>query len=1040
LNQGVSDTALYQDTDHLKVVAAGLWGSIGAYNGNPGETNNELWRVDIGVPIESSVTIDPDNGNIYVGAGSDDIFVAGLAKDGSPLWGSAALKVHDHTDGINNPQKAQSAGCLSHDGATYYFQTISDQGDGKLYAVNTADGSLKWTYDTQSKGWETWNQFYASPIISRNNVIIIGSNDGGKYFALTDNTTHAELLDTFTVALDGKARASATFSSDGILYLPLRTTWSVSNGNGDTPSFQTANLFTALDMTADAVAEIYPPQGVSAVALNNRVDISWTPVIDPSGQFLHYAVYRSMSEIFSVQGMTPVGIIDDIDVTGFSDESAVNGTTYYYAVTVKTISGHEVTEVIGAGPRTPRDETDLHVISMYRTPRFPRYDPHYTYYEVSEPSGFGPYVFSAATSLGSGQTPETPRWPEIDDPVTYTAAVRNRGTNTWSGNLSATWRVDDLVADHQTKPVSLVPGQTATFVYTRSWDGTSHKIELTLDVADDRSTNNSLSIDTRSVPVLLYVDQSYVEDFREIDTPLYPDAVTDDFLDWVNYNMAEMNTMFEAAGSEKRVHYDVLEVIEDTDPDPVVDRMPFAVFPFRFYAGGPSYRSSGYYRAARDIDYGFLHEMGHQLGLIDLYQLDVPSEKNGVSGLGYSGPAGLMHGCADFFSSHSALAMTHWLDKAHGYFGQYIYNMPEQIILRIRDVYGEPLEGATVKMYQYCERPGQGKIITDQIKAQGSTDANGEFFLPNVYVDPEKVPPLPIGDALGDNPFGYLAVVGTNGVLHFKVEYSGGTDYCWLDVTEVNTAWFSGHTQTAVFERQLGLGGLPQYCPPPDMAELNAADWSAWAQGSTEADTYVENDTTRKKVGTAALKFVTDGGFDTYVRYPRTFVAHWDLTGSDVLNVMFFAENPNLGFQNHSPWIRLKDTDNNYFEYQYYKNGSKYDLLNDARNAWLSCSIPLYASEFEDNGWRRIASGTPDLAHMQYIEIHADTWGTGFTLWIDGLGFDPSPVCPCVYDSELDGDVDGRDLSAFVSGLASGQADINDLKYFSEEFGSTNCL
>jgi DNA helicase-2/ATP-dependent DNA helicase PcrA len=34
-----------------------------------------------------------------------------------------------------------SAGCLSFDGATYYFQTVAAEGDGQLYAINTADGT-----------------------------------------------------------------------------------------------------------------------------------------------------------------------------------------------------------------------------------------------------------------------------------------------------------------------------------------------------------------------------------------------------------------------------------------------------------------------------------------------------------------------------------------------------------------------------------------------------------------------------------------------------------------------------------------------------------------------------------------------------------------------------------------------------------------------------------------------------------------------------------------------------------------------------------
>ena len=132
-----------------------------------------------------------------------------------------------------------------------------------------------------------------------------------------------------------------------------------------------------------------------------------------------------------------------------------------------------------------------------------------------------------------------------------------------------------------------------------------------------------------------------------------------------------------------------------------------------------------------------------------------------------------------------------------------------------------------------AERPGQGKVITNQLKASGTTDADGYFTLPNVDIDESLVPPVGTGDVLHDNPFGYVAVVGTNGVLHFKVEKDGATDFAWLDITEANVAYWSGHQAEAVFDRQLALGMPVQTQPPQDMAEPAAGAWTAWADGAT---------------------------------------------------------------------------------------------------------------------------------------------------------------------------------------------------------------
>ena len=130
--------------------------------------------------------------------------------------------------------------------------------------------------------------------------------------------------------------------------------------------------------------------------------------------------------------------------------------------------------------------------------------------------------------------------------------------------------------------------------------------------------------------------------------------------------------------------------------------------------------------------------------------------------------------------------------------------------------------------------------------------------------------------------------------------------------------------------------------------------------------------------GTTSLRFDTDGGFDCALWYPEARDASWNLTGVERLTFAVWADNQNLGFQNSSPWIRLGSA-GGYFQYQ-----TDHDLLNDARSTWLPVAIPLAG----DATWIRTVSGSPDLASIDYVEIHADTWDYGFTLWIDDLDFD----------------------------------------------------
>ena len=110
LSACLSDFALYEDPSGLRIVSGGRVGVIAAFDGS---TEDELWRVATGHFTDADTTIDPANGNIYLPMGYGDIFVAGLSKNGSPLWESTVQPVFDWMDGVNHRQRAQSGGALA---------------------------------------------------------------------------------------------------------------------------------------------------------------------------------------------------------------------------------------------------------------------------------------------------------------------------------------------------------------------------------------------------------------------------------------------------------------------------------------------------------------------------------------------------------------------------------------------------------------------------------------------------------------------------------------------------------------------------------------------------------------------------------------------------------------------------------------------------------------------------------------------------------------------------------------------------------------
>jgi len=751
------------------------------------------------------------------------------------------------------------------------------------------------------------------------------------------------------------------------------------------------------------------PDGLRAYAGNHVVDLEWESYPDPMNRVTGFAVYRRLAPFDSTNGLSPIAFVNNPDATAFADGTAQNGVRYHYAVAARFTDGSETTEVQSVGPRTPWDETDLQIVSISRTPRFERYDPLYSYYEITEPGGFGPYIFSAATGLGSGQTGDTQRWPQLGQSVTYTATIRNRGTNSLATSLPYTWTLDGAPVQSSTKFGILGPGDTVAVSWSMPWDDAHHEIGFTLDFADERPENNALAIGSKSVAFLSFADRTYIERFRE-ESPGY-NAITDDLFDWLNAHMARFNQMFADAGTAKRVHFDVLEALEDDGPDPSVNRIEFAIFPFRYKATDGTLRLSGYYDPAEDLDYGLLHEMGHQLGLIDLYRLDLPGERNHVSGEAYWAIPCLMHGVSHLVSDHSAGAMTHWLDLAHGYYGQYMYELPEHVRVHLLGHDGRPLAGATVRVFQRTERPGLGDVITDQVKFEGATDSAGEWTLPNVEIDESLVPETYAGDALPDNPFGYIAVVGTNGLLLLEVTHNDATDYAWLPITEVNTAYWAGQTGTAVFERTLALGGGTQHFPPAELTEQNAADWSAWAQDGVLT---LSDDDTRVVSGQTSLEFAATGGADNAATYPAFSNARWNLGAVESVRVWAHAENPNGAFQSGSPWIRLRSKDG------FIELRSTSDELNQAIGSWHEFEIPLAGGP----AWQRTVSGNPDITDIRALELHADTWGAGFTVWWDGLRFDP-PVCAA--DFNADGSIDTRDVISYLNAWSAREprADIN---------------
>lgn len=162
---------------------------------------------------------------------------------------------------------------------------------------------------------------------------------------------------------------------------------------------------------------------------------------------------------------------------------------------------------------------------------------------------------------------------------------------------------------------------------------------------------------------------------------------------------------------------------------------------------------------------------------------------------------------------------------------------------------------------------------------------------------------------------------------------------------------------------------------PDELTEGNAASWGSFAPVDS-ATTSVSDDTTHVKVGAKSLKFVTASGFDTGVLYPATPIAHWDLSTVDHLSFWIYAVNGNAGgFQGNQPVVILNTAGGSL---RYEAQGTLMPI-----GSWMFYEIPLAGG----GAWSLTATGSPTLSDVNQVEIHHDTWGSGFTLYYDRLGF-----------------------------------------------------
>lgn len=466
---------------------------------------------------------------------------------------------------------------------------------------------------------------------------------------------------------------------------------------------------------------------------------------------------------------------------------------------------------------------DLDVVYIERTPRYYRYCVEYV----------------GNTSRLCPGTESNKRWPDVGENVTYTAHIINKG-DSLSPDFTYQWLVDGVVST-SSAVTGLGGGQEVTIQFQTAWASSNQVIQFKADpdntITEISKANNNLSINSRDLTISIWVEKGQ---YDIINNTLNL-VGTYSFEDWIQAQFAKMNERFGQAkypatqnGIQDRVRIDKIIVADEldgssspmnSDPDQytIDGRWQFTDGDPTNAAGQGGRWQQYVNNYVNTIDWGLIHELGHQLGVIDLYRMGFkndPANNDGIqvtdlngqvisytilpqvftNGGIYSGGDTSPYNDGTYFESHTAGGLNSNFNLRRGYYGEYLYDTPTNNYLKILDGLGGPINGAQVALYQ--KNPNT-EDIDNTPEITGTTDSQGVITLTNRAVATTFT--TATNHTLKNNPFGDINVVGTNGTMLIKITKNNKEDYRWLTITDLNLSFWLGNTTSATYTIKTNL-------------------------------------------------------------------------------------------------------------------------------------------------------------------------------------------------------------------------------------------
>jgi len=433
------------------------------------------------------------------------------------------------------------------------------------------------------------------------------------------------------------------------------------------------------------------------------------------------------------------------------------------------------------------------VTFISRTPRYERLRVSYHKRSDGLVGDVNPYL--------TPEEQEKKRWPASGEVVTFTAHVRNHG-DTSVANYDYLWFIDGRVVDSGLGG-ALAPEEEKIFQYRWPWQNGTHTVSFQVDpqnvIPEVSDRNNQLTDRTDALSFHFHVWQSLYDYFRTVKNSWG----TSSWEDWAQSQVKLLNDLFAAAvypltpnGILERVRLDSITIVPDTTRDPGGTHAPEDWEWDGRWGFSNGYLQDHFYEKnpwALAHEWSLIHELGHQLGRIDLYCLDISKEENEISGepfISKTRPC-LMHTGiylpqdeVHFFCEHTAASFNRDKGVRRGHFGEYLSDIPKDNYLQILDAQDRPLAGVKVNVYQAEPHGYTEQKIKPPPKFSGISDPQGLF-------------------RLGPDPFGEINNWGTNGVLLIEAIRDTQKSYGWLEIPDFNLEYWRGHRERAVLKIRL---------------------------------------------------------------------------------------------------------------------------------------------------------------------------------------------------------------------------------------------